>query len=156
MKKVNFLKAVGWGGSIAALLFREKRIKRELQKVSENEKKIIQYYHFLNRWLVLKQKGNSIIDFFLENNYRSVAIYGYAEFGQRLHDELRESEIEVKYIIDKNVDRVWSDIDIYGLDEKFPSVDVVVVTAFFYYEEIEDELLDRVKCPIISIEDVII
>ena len=80
MKKVNFLKAVSWGGSIAALLFREKRIKRELQKVSENEKKIIQYYHFLNRWLVLKQKGNSIIDFFLENNYRSVAIYGYAEF----------------------------------------------------------------------------
>lgn len=156
MKKSNFFKFVGLGGTLAAYLFHEKEKKKELQKISESEKKMIQYYRFLNRWLVLKQKGNSIIDFFLENNYKSIAIYGYAEFGQRLHDELRESEIEVKYIIDKNIDQVWADIDIYGLDETFPSVDVIVVTAFFSYEEIEDELLDRVTCPIVSIEDVVI
>ena len=156
MKKMSLLKLAGLGGCAAALGLHEKERNKKLQEREQNERKMTQYYRFLNRWLILKQKGDSVIDFFRENNYKTIAIYGYAEFGQRLHDELRGSGVEVKYIIDKNVDRVWADIDVYGLDEQYPEVDVIIVTALFYYEEIEDELLDRVKYPIISIEDVII
>lgn len=141
---------VVWGINI------NKAKKKEIKKEKDFGKKIVSYYFLINRWLKLKQQGWSIETYFNKNGIQSIAIYGFKELGERLYDELKETEIEVKYIIDKNMNTIHADIDVYAPDEDLPRVDAIIVTATYFYDEIEDELCDVVECPIISLEDIFI
>ena len=135
---------------------RGKKKEKEYKETKEYAEKMSRYYQLYTRWLKMKQQGVSCLDYFRENEYKKIAIYGFKELGERLYEELKGSEVEVAYIIDKNVDLVWAEIDIYGLDEEFPEVDAIIVTPFFYFNEIEAEMCIKVNCPIVSIEDVIL
>ena len=75
--------------------------------------------------------------------------------GERLYEELAGSGIEVKYIIDKNVDGIYSEVNVVTPDEELEEVDVIVVTAPHYFDEIEEMLSQKVDYPVISIEDVV-
>ena len=77
------------------------------------------------------------------------------ELGNHLYEELKNSSIQVKYAIDKNVDSTFSDLEVCSLEDELEDVDVVVVTAVFAFDEIVDEISDRVNCPVISLEDVV-
>ena len=109
----------------------------------------------LNQWLALKQEGKSLETYFLENGYKTIAIYGMGEMGNRLYDELKGTSIKVKYAVDQNVNGTYSDIKVVDKDEEFEDVDVMVVTAVFAYCEIEEEVGSKVSFPIISLEDVV-
>lgn len=74
---------------------------------------------------------------------------------ERLLDELKDCGVEVKYAVDKNADSIYADLDVHLPDEELPKVDVVVVTAVYFFDEIYNNLMDKVSCPIVSLEDVI-
>lgn len=93
--------------------------------------------------------------FFTQNSYKTVAIYGMKELGERLYDELKDSEIEVKYVIDKNADTIYADVDVIEPEDTLEDVDVIVVTAIHYFDEIEEALGAKVDYPVISLEDVV-
>ena len=95
------------------------------------------------------------VSFFIQNGYKTVAIYGMKELGERLYDELKNSEIAVKYVIDQNADAIYADVDVVAPEDSLEDVDVVVVTAIHYFEEIESMLGEKVDYPIISLEDII-
>ena len=40
------------------------------------------------------------------------------------------------------------------MDDELESVDAIIVTPIYYFEEIEGKLVEKVDCPIISIEDI--
>lgn len=146
-------------GALGAILFaygKDKKNKQEMKHQQEFSKKIVSYYALLNQWLKIKQQGKSLTEYFHKNDIQSIAIYGYKELGERLYDELKGSDIEIKYIIDKNIDYIRAEIDVYSPDESLPQVDAIVVTATYYYDEIEDELNDMGDFLIISLEDVVI
>ena len=130
-------------------------VKKELNRLRDNHSKLVLYYSILDRWLKMRQLGRTVAEYFYEQNIKAIAIYGYKELGQRLYSELLDSDITVRYIIDKNADNIQADIDVYGNDEELPEVDAIVITATYYYDEIEDELSDHVKYPILNLEDVI-
>lgn len=128
------------------------------KQISERNKKVDKfknYYNLLNQWLILKQSGKSLADYFENNNIKKIAIYGMGELGNRLLDELKDSEIEVKYGIDKQADYTYADIDMVSLDDDLEEVDAIVVTAIFAFEEISDELGGITSYPVLSLEDVI-
>ena len=75
--------------------------------------------------------------------------------GERLYDELKDTKTEVKYAIDQNAESIYADIDVYLPDDKLPEVDVIVVTATYYYNSILNNIKDKVYCPIVSLDDVI-
>ncbi|MDE6845120.1 MAG: hypothetical protein K2J99_05060 [Lachnospiraceae bacterium] len=118
-------------------------------------RKMGEFYELLLKWLEIEQKGHSIRSFFVENGYKTIAIYGMKELGERLFDELKDSEVEVKYIIDKQADTMYADVDIVTPEETLEEVDAIVVTAIHYMDEIEDMLEQKVEYPIISLEEVI-
>ena len=91
----------------------------------------------------------------MENGYKHIAIYGMHHMGKCLLNELQGSEICVDYAIDKRPENAEDLIKVYLPDEDLPTVDAVVVTAFYYFDEIEDHLDNQLDCPIISIEDII-
>ena len=124
-------------------------------KRADHTQKMTEFYQLLIEWLRIRQEGKSLVSFFVKNGYKTVAIYGMKELGERLYDELRNSEIEVKYIIDKNADAINVDADVVGPEDFLENVDVVVVTAIHYFDEIETMLEEKVDYPVISLEDII-
>lgn len=142
------------GASVGATAMKTYQNKKQL-KSSETLQKMGQFYDLLVRWISIKQQGNSLSTYFLKNGYKTIALYGMKELGERLYDELKGSEIEIKYIIDKNAQAIYSDIDVVTPEEPLDKVDAIVVTAVYYFEEIEERLEGKVDCPIISLEDVI-
>ena len=90
----------------------------------------------------------------MKNSYKSVAIYGMKEFGVHLYEMLKDSDIKVEYVIDKNPGIVSEDIKCYKPSDELPKVDVIVVTASYYFNEIRKQL-QHTGYRIVSIEDVI-
>lgn len=109
----------------------------------------------LNQWLITKQEGKSIVDFFHRESIKSIAIYGMSYVGERLYDELKDTDIEVKYAIDKNADVIYADIDIVTPDDELKLVDAIIVTPVFYFESISEILEQKTKIPILSLEDIL-
>jgi len=129
-----------------------KKVKQKAEKVD----KFKNYYNMLNQWLILKQEGKSLTEYFKANDMKSIAIYGMGEMGNRLYDELKNTDIEVKYAVDKNADSTYSELEVNDPeDETFDTVDAIIVTAIFAFDEIEEELEEKVNFPIISLEDVV-
>ena len=114
-------------------------------------------FQILNRWLFLSQNGKTLIPFFHNNFIKNIAIYGMGVLGERLYDELKNSDIVVKYGIDriaksKNI----SGIKIYDIDEKyFHNIDVIVVTPVQDYWAIVELLEQRTEAVILSLDDIV-
>lgn len=139
--------AVIGGITIASCLLSRK-------KTSNNDKFKI-YYNTLNQWIKIRNKGIRLQQFFDERGYKEIAIYGMGELGNRLYEELENSDIKVLYGIDKSAQSIFSDLEVKSLDDDLDEVDVVVVTAVFAYEQIKEEISDRFSCKVISLEDVV-
>ena len=75
--------------------------------------------------------------------------------GETLVDELKGTDIQVLYGIDKRGDSIYADIDIVTMEQSLDAVDAVVVTAVTFFEEIEEELCRKVECPILSLGDIL-
>lgn len=128
---------------------------KTINQKDEKVDKFKSYYNMLNQWLILKQEGKSLESYFIENNYKIIAIYGMGEMGNRLYDELNDSSVQVKYAIDENAASVYSELEVCDLEDPLENVDAVIVSAIFAFEEIEENLQDKFDCPIVSLEDVV-
>lgn len=139
---------LGVGGS---LFYSSKRITEKEKKIA----KFKNYYNMLNQWLALKQEGKSLERYFVENDYKKIAIYGMGEMGNRLYEELKGTSIEIAYAIDKNSSSIYSELDFYELEDELPKVDVIVITATFAFDEIVKTLEENVDMEVVSLEDVV-
>lgn len=128
------------------------------KRVMEKDKKVAKfsgYYNMLNQWLTLKQEGKSLEDYFIKNDYNTVAIYGMGEMGNRLYEELKDSSVMVKYAVDQNAATAYSRLTVYAPEEKLPEADVIVITATFAFDEISERLSQSVNMPVISLDEVV-
>ena len=75
--------------------------------------------------------------------------------GQRLYEELKDSDIKVSYSIDKNAASIYADIDILDPNDVLPQTDAIVVTAVYFYNEIEEMLEKKTDAKILSFEDIL-
>ena len=155
MKKftTGLLSAVigGIAGSVAVGSAFNKKTVQEIQYAQKH----LAIMQVMNQWIIDKQNGKELKDFFVTNGYKEIAIYGMSYLGERLVDELADSDITVKYAIDRNADDIYASFEVLKPDDTLPDVDAIIVTAFFFFDEIEQELEDKIDCPIISIEDVV-
>lgn len=126
--------------------------KDEIQKMSE---KHLALFLMMNQWVKIKQEGKNLAEYLKEQGYRNVAIYGMSYAGETLVEELRNTDIQVAYSIDKNADSIYSDISIVSIDDKLQAVDVIIVTAITFFDEIEERLSKKMNCPIVSLEDIL-
>ena len=128
------------------------------KKIDYYEKRVDKfksYFDLTNEWLRLKNEGKSLAEYFAKNNWSHIAIYGMGELGNRLMEELKGSSVAVDYAIDKHTDKVYSEVDVREVSDELPEVDVIVITPFYAYDEVEEMLMDTVDYPIVSIEDVV-
>ena len=144
--------AVGIGSGAA--LMEMKRIKDVEAKKTLSDKHL-QMFKMMDRWVGVRQEGKRLIEYFITREYQKVIIYGMHYAGERLVEELRDTDIKIVCGIDRNAKSIYTDFDVITMEEKIPEADVIVVTAISSFDEIEEKLKNRVNCPIVSLEDVV-
>lgn len=112
-------------------------------------------YLMMNQWVKVKQQGKNLSSYFEENGYKKIAIYGMNYAGETLVEELKDTDIEIAYGIDKNARSIYANVDVVTPDDYLEEVDAVVVTAITFFDEIEEDLSEKLSCPIVSLEDVL-
>lgn len=50
---------------------------------------------------------------------------------------------------------ICADVDVVSLNDYLERVDVVVVTAITFFDDIKEKLSKKLDCPIISLEDIL-
>lgn len=127
----------------------------KLGKAKGMSDKHLSLFLMMNQWVKVKQEGKNLASYFEKNGYRKIAVYGMSYAGETLLDELRGTNIQIAYGIDKNADEIYADVNIVSMEDSLEEVDAVVVTAITFFEEIEEKLSHKINCPIVSLEDII-
>lgn len=143
------------GGVVTAGIYGYRKVEK---MILEKEKKVLKfkdYYKMTSKWLEIKNQDKNLSDYFKDNEWKNIAIYGMGELGKRLCEELAESSININYVIDKEAYSKYSDIKTVSMEEELELVDVIVVTPIFDYESIRVSLEEKTNSKIISLEDVI-
>lgn len=127
----------------------------KLEKAQAMSNKHLSLFLMMNQWVKVKQEGKNLSSYFDENGYKKIAIYGMSYAGETLIDELRDTDVQVAYGIDRNAGSIYADVDIVTLDDSLENVDAIVVTAITFFDEVEELLAEKIDCPIISLEDIL-
>lgn len=112
-------------------------------------------FDILKIWFAQKQQGRSLLPYFRYFSWSRIAVYGMSDLGRFLCEELKGTDVAVQYVIDRRADDLEAEIPVYLPEGKLPAVDVIVVTAVHFYEEIWGRLRELTDCPVISLEDMV-
>lgn len=108
------------------------------------------YYEMLNKWMIIRENfgGQRIGEYLHTYNMDNIAIYGMGVMGRHLLYDLKNDKyVKVAYIIDQSIEHIDME-DKYTPNDMLPSVDAIIVTPLFKFEEIATGLREKVDCPI--------
>ncbi|MCL1864054.1 MAG: glycosyltransferase family 4 protein [Defluviitaleaceae bacterium] len=110
---------------------------------------------------VKKEKGKSVADYLQKNRYNRVAIYGFGTCGRLLYDELSSSDIDVKYIIDRNITpHKSSSVESMLVAKEDISicsdVDLIILTIPCDLDEVEGYIKDTIGIKVLTISELIL
>lgn len=144
---------IGCMAVTAGLLW--KNLWNEYKNMIESHAKYRNYFQILNQWMRLKEKNESLERYFVENHFKTIAIYGMGVMGKHLAEELKDSEhVEIVYGIDQAADRMRFPFQVLKADEDLSDVDVIIVTPVLEFDNIREKLRKKLECPIISLAEV--
>ena len=121
--------------------------------LADKHLRIIDVY---DKWLKHMNDGGNLLDFFNTNGYRRIGIYGLGYLGRRLVSEVQNSEVEICFVIDKNMKTDYMGIPILSLDDNISDVDAIIVTPIDELYLIKKRLNSLTYVPIVSIEEIFI
>lgn len=132
-----------------------RKIQRELIQVKEEKEKFYRMFRFMDDWMNKKIRGISVEDYLLQKKFNTIAIYGMSYVGQTLLNELEDSKICIKYGIDREAEVYWDSFPIKRPSQVTNDVDAIIVTTMMGFNEIKQLMKSRVKCPVISLEEIV-
>ncbi len=112
-------------------------------------------YKVLNLWLTLKERNIYLQDYFLERGFGKALIYGMAELGKHLYEELGQGKLKVVGALDRRQGLTYKDLTFYCIDEELPECDVVIVTVIQDFDAIKGMLQEKTSAEIVSLVNVV-
>lgn len=156
MFQKRFLHLAAGGIVTAAFYHMIKNSRKCMTLLKADNHRYLDSYHLLNHWLEIKNEGKCIADYFRDMNYENIAVYGMGELANRLSEDLAGSGIRIVYGIDRDAGCSIARIrDVYSPQDVLPEADMVVVTPYYAFDSIKRSLAGKVKCPVISIEEIV-
>lgn len=126
----------------------------EIEYLLKKNARYESYWTILDTWLRLKEENIKVEKYFADRKIKSIAIYGMGMLGKHLLEELKDSDIQIVYGIDRNTN-MQSIVPVYSPDDDLPEVDTVVVTATYAYVEIASVLNSKGCKKIVSLAEVL-
>lgn len=140
---------------VAGIIIGKKKTMALVDKEKMYAQKHLAIMKLFNRWMIIKHEGKGVLDYLQEYNVKTIAIYGMSYVGERLYDELKDTDIEIKYVIDMQVKDGFEETDIFTLEDDLPEVDLIIVTAVFFYYEIEKSIHNVCDYEVVSLEEIL-
>lgn len=113
------------------------------------------FSRLFDKWLLLKEKGDTLHPFFERWGYRRIALYGLGIAGNHLLTDLEKSQIKVIYGIDKLGNKFQVGFPVYTPDSNLPEADVIVISVTYDFGNIYKNLKRTFTGPIVSLEKII-
>ncbi len=117
--------------------------------------KMSEYFALMNEWMFKLEDNKSVAAYFINNNFKKIAIYGYGHLAKHLLFQLQGHDVKVEYIIEQNKTQNSVPYPVKTLNDGLEHVDAVVVTPFLEYVQIKKAVKEQLRCPIISIKEVV-
>lgn len=119
--------------------------------------KFREYYSCFDNWLMLLEKGVCIAEYFEKKKIKEIIIYGWGPLGKHLYEELEGSSIKVKTVIDRCAESIHDNEIVMTLNEVKSINSPIVITPYYYFDEITQEIEGRFgKKRCISLDDIIL
>lgn len=131
--------------------FKEETLKNRM--LMERAEKSEMYMNTLDNWLKLMENDINIANYLMQKNYINIGVYGYGILGRHFIDEIKKSDISIDFLIDKQKNRIDIDLPVFLPDEQIPTHDIIIVTSFYYFNEIKEELPEY--CKLLSLQEII-
>lgn len=111
----------------------------------------------LDDWICMLTPRNMIEKYLLEAGISSIAIYGFGRYGRLLYNAISGDSVKVIYAIDRKKDSIqsYAPIPIYDLEDDIPICELVIISVFIGFEHIFRLLEEKLKCPVISLSEII-
>lgn len=142
-------------GFLLGIVIAEKKSKKGIINGLLTANKNYVLFRLMNQWVKVKQEGRNLSEYFRQCGYKKIAIYGMGYIGETLLNELKGTETEVLYGIDRNASSTYANIDVVSLSDEFKPVDAIVVTVIDSFEMVSERVQEKINCPILSIIDVV-
>lgn len=92
-------------------------------------------------------------EYLAQKHYHRVAIYGAGKLGVALYEVLKRLQVSVQCFMDRDWKKKKTEIVCYPNDAQIDNIDVIIVTAYRYFWDIEEQLSQRNKADIVSVLD---
>lgn len=155
MKKGTIAILSAIGGAVLSVVSLRRNSNKKIAEITKMSEKHLALYQMMNQWVRVKQENKSIAEYLKKKGYKEIAIYGMNYVGETLLNELADSDIIVKYGIDKNAEQIYQDIDVLLPEDELSEVDAIIVTAITFFEEIKEKLNQKVACEVLSMENIL-
>jgi hypothetical protein len=109
----------------------------------------------LDCWMRLKEKGKSVEDYLYKLSVKTVAVYGMGMLGKHLLEELKDSNILIKYIIDQKAETNHLRYKIISPNDEFEEVDAIIITPVWDLDVIYEKVKGKTNARIFSIEEIL-
>lgn len=148
------LKRLCWGifGAIIAILFFGRFCEKIMKKLQDSIRRNKQNFMCANSWLSISDSRGTIAEWLKDSHFSEIAIYGMGYLGKHLLSELENTDINIKYVIDRNPDKVDEPYICYAASEELPEVQVIIITLVYDFESIKESLNVMENTEIISLE----
>lgn len=126
----------------------------EVVKAKNLSDKHLELFKIAVKWIKEPEQMEKFIE---ENQGKSIGIYGMSYLGDCLQKTLRKGGMTKIYGIDRNASRLYNpDIEIYSIENELPDTDIIIITAFMYFESIKHNLEMKIgkNTNIISLENI--
>lgn len=120
-----------------------RRLQSELAKIRENARMI-------SRIAVMKHLQENMRKYFDSKHIQTFAIYGMGDVAKVFLANLPDGVLQ--YVVDKNYYRITSEYPVYGVEEKLPDVDLIVVCLSLYFIVAYKDLKKVSKARVISLD----
>lgn len=130
-------------------------LEKEVESYTRNYRKYMYLFKIMCQWMHIKNRKKEISDWIKTVGWKRIAIYGMGEIGKVLLEELKNSDIDVAYGIDKQGDDMHIDIPVCKISDNLEVVDGIIVTAVTYFDEVKKELQNHINIPVVSIKDIL-
>lgn len=155
MKKTGTFLTGALLGGIGTYFFaaKEPTIETNVSGIDIMTERFRKNYNLMVRWMTALQNHKSIADTLTELGIHSIAIYGMGEIGTLLYNELKDTEIVIPYAIDNG--GAYAELEIRCSDDILDTVDAIIVSTIYAYDEIKTNLQGKFDGKILSLEEII-
>lgn len=141
---------------IISIIFFEVGKKYEKKRIYEQNKSKLKQADINLKWIKLYRNHQKISEWLFDRGYRNIAIYGLGNLGIELIDELKENQVQIKYIIDQRADEIFHEkYEVFKYSSKLPKVDLIIMTVINDEEEIKNRIKYELDCDVYSLDEIL-